>query len=205
MVSICHPRVGPCFPFSVRCAVLCSSAFPSNTRAVHSVLYVSGLSKGGFLFARSVPWPGCWLCRAEARASEFEKEPCLGTRMVLGAAQPSLNAKGTAGLHEGGSWQCRGLGPQLPWELQPVGLAFLRVPQPPPPPPRPLLTPLFTLSFLSPVVSAQVLFLLAPVQLCGLPYCVLSVSKRPILVTLPSSDSGDRLDLVIFPLDLEYR
>lgn len=75
----------------------------------------------------------------------------------------------------------------------------------PPPPPRPLLTPLFTLSFLSPVVSAQVPFLLAPVQLCGLSYCVLSVSKRPILVTLPSSDSGDRLDLVIFPLDLEYR
>lgn len=137
MVSICHPRVGRCFPFSVRCAVLCSSAFPSNTRAVHSVLYVSGLSKGGFLFARSVPWPGCWLCRAEARASEFEKEPCLGTRMVLGAAQPSLNATGTAGLHEGGSWQCRGLGPQLPWELQPVGLAFLRVPQPPPPAPPP--------------------------------------------------------------------
>lgn len=76
---------------------------------------------------------------------------------------------------------------------------------PPRAPPRPLLTPLFTLSFLSPVVSAQVLFLLAPVQLCGLSYCVLSVSKRPILVTLPSSDSGDRLDLVIFPLDLEYR
>lgn len=121
--------------------------------------------------------------------------------MVLGAAFPECQGDSRARMRVvPGS--AGGLSSSCPGNFTPWASAFLHVPEHPPPPP---LAALFTLSFLPPVVSAQVLFLLAPVQLCSISYCVLSVSKWPILVTFPSSDSGERLDLVIFLLDLEYR
>lgn len=196
-LSICYLRKFPCAPSGVRFGffvvvggVLFSSVCSFNTRTVQ--YFISRAYQKGLLPV-CMFWVLVWHLVTRSRGPlRPESGYCRWNtccvrwdRAEIQECEPArLSSKSPAWA--GGSWQ------QLSPELTPAPGSASSICLSPHHHQAALLSPAFP----SPAPSAPVLFQLvitplAPVCLCGISCCLLSVSKWPVLVTFPSSDSRE--------------